>query len=165
MSTTPRDSAEEPVTRVQVTLDQRLPGTRITVFAQSTHTAEQAAAAAGCDLGAIVKSLVLLVDGRPLLLLVAGDRQVSTHQLAARFGVGRKRIKMADAATVRVLTGFEAGAVSPIGHRRPLPALLDRSLLRFDTLWAAAGTAASVFPVTPSALQQITGAEIADLSQ
>lgn len=153
----------DPSERVQRALDRILPGTRVTRFDISTATAADAAAAIGCAAGAIVKSLLFLIDGRPVLVLVAGDRQVSDARLAACFDVGRKRVSMADAATVVAATGYEVGGVPPIAHSAALPAVMDQSLERFDVLYAAAGTATSVFPVTPRELGRITGAAVKDV--
>jgi Cys-tRNA(Pro) deacylase len=153
----------DPTERVQRALDRLLPGARVTRFDRSTATAADAAAAIGCPAGAIVKSLLFLIDGRPMLVLVAGDRQVSDARLAACFDVGRKRVRMADAATVRALTGYEVGGVPPVAHAEALPAVMDTSLERFDVLYAAAGTAASVFPVTPGDLVRITEAAVREV--
>jgi prolyl-tRNA editing enzyme YbaK/EbsC (Cys-tRNA(Pro) deacylase) len=104
----------------------------------STRTAEEAAAAAGCELGQIVKSLVFNDDEGPVLVLCAGDRRVDT----ARLGLRR-----ATADEVRQATGFAIGGVPPLGHDRPLRTLVDSSLRRFGTVWCAAGTPRAVFEV------------------
>ena len=158
-------TAADPSERVQQALDLLLPGARLQRFDQSTATAAEAAAAIGCPAGAIVKSLLFLIDGRSLLILAAGDRQVSDAKLAARFGVGRKRVRMGDPATVLHLTGYEVGGVPPIGHTSPLSVLMDASLDRFETLYAAAGTGSTVFAVTPRELQRITQADVADVTR
>jgi prolyl-tRNA editing enzyme YbaK/EbsC (Cys-tRNA(Pro) deacylase) len=104
----------------------------------STRTAAEAAAAAGCELGQIVKSLVFYDDRGPVLVLCAGDRRVDTTSLGVR---------RATADEVRETTGFAIGGVPPIGHDRPLRTLVDASLRRFDTVWCAAGTPRAVFEV------------------
>src|SRR5512139_165765 len=124
----------KPSERVQAALDARGLGIKVVEFTASTATAPEAAAAAGCDLGAIVKSLLFLIDGRPTLVLVAGDRMADHKKLAARFEVGKKKVKLADAETVLRVTGYEVGGVSPVGHPAKLPTLVDVSLGRFETV-------------------------------
>ena len=155
----------DPSMRVQQALDTQLPGTGIVTFDQSTHTAAEAAAAVGCPVGAIVKSLLFLVEDKPVLALVGGDRQVSDAKLAQQSGVSRKRVRMADAAAVRELTGYEVGGVPPVGHSRELPVLMDDGLARFAIVYAAAGTANAVFPTTPADLQRITGSTVAEIGR
>jgi len=110
-------------------------------LSDSTRTAAEAAAAVGCDLGQIVKS-VLLVDGEgePLLCLCAGDRRIDLEAL----GDG---VVMARGREVKELTGYAIGGVPPLGHDRPLRTVVDRSLQRFETVWCAAGTPYAVFEV------------------
>lgn len=112
----------------------------------STHTAAEAAAAVGCEVGAIVKSLVFLADGEPVLVLVSGDNRADLAALGATLDA---RIEKADAATVKSATGYSIGGVPPIGHPRPVCTIVDDDLLRFDTVWSAAGDAQSVFPASP----------------
>ena len=116
----------------------------------STHTAAEAAAAVGCEVGAIVKSLVFVaVDGdkrSPLLAFVAGDRRADPDLLAEAVGMP---VEKADAKTVKAATGYSIGGVPPIGHPSPVRTLVDESLLRFDTVWSAAGSAYDVFPASP----------------
>ncbi len=107
-------------------------------LADSTRTAQDAAAAVGCEVGQIVKSLVFRRDGELVLCLCAGDRQVDTELLG---------LERADAAAVREGTGFAIGGVPPLGHDRALPTLVDGSLRRFETVWCAAGTPHAVFEV------------------
>jgi prolyl-tRNA editing enzyme YbaK/EbsC (Cys-tRNA(Pro) deacylase) len=121
----------------------------VRVLPDSTRTAAEAAAACGCELGQIVKSLVFLRDGEPVMCLWAGDRQVPTEEL----GLAR-----ADAATVREATGFAVGGVPPLGHVRPLPTIVDESLRRFPTVWCAAGTPYAVFEVETERLFAAIGA-------
>jgi prolyl-tRNA editing enzyme YbaK/EbsC (Cys-tRNA(Pro) deacylase) len=121
----------------------------VRVLPDSTRTAAEAAAACGCELGQIVKSLVFLRDGEPVMCLWAGDRQVPTDEL----GLSR-----ADASTVREATGFAVGGVPPLGHDRPLPTIVDESLRRFPTVWCAAGTPHAVFEVETERLFAAVGA-------
>jgi prolyl-tRNA editing enzyme YbaK/EbsC (Cys-tRNA(Pro) deacylase) len=135
----------------------------ITRFPEGTRTAQDAAAAIGCPVGAIVKSLVLdSVDG-PLMVLTSGANRVSYGKVEA--ATGRTGIGRADADTVRAATSYPVGGVSPFGHPAPLPTLIDRDLLAYDAVWAAAGTPDSVFPIAPEALVAATGAEPADVAE
>jgi prolyl-tRNA editing enzyme YbaK/EbsC (Cys-tRNA(Pro) deacylase) len=128
----------------------------------STRTAQEAAQALGVPVGAIIKSLVFLADGEPLLVLASGDHQVDTHRLAA--AVGAAQIKRADADAVRAATGYPIGGVAPLAHPGPLRTVVDRHLAGFDVLWAAAGTPHSVFPTTYDELLRLTGGDPADVA-
>jgi prolyl-tRNA editing enzyme YbaK/EbsC (Cys-tRNA(Pro) deacylase) len=129
----------------------------------STRTAVEAAASVGCELGAIVKSLVFVgaASGEPVLALVSGDNRADEERIAAVLGeaVGR-----ADAAFVRAATGFAIGGVAPVGHPAPLRTVVDEDLLRFATVWAAAGTPRAVFGVAPHELFAAIGAEPAAIA-
>jgi prolyl-tRNA editing enzyme YbaK/EbsC (Cys-tRNA(Pro) deacylase) len=115
----------------------------VQVMPDSARTAAEAAQAIGCEVGQIVKSLVFLRDGEPVLVLCAGDRQVDAKRLA----LGR-----ANADEVRAATGFAIGGIPPLGHDSQLETIVDASLKRFDTVWAAAGTPHAVFEVSTAAL-------------
>jgi prolyl-tRNA editing enzyme YbaK/EbsC (Cys-tRNA(Pro) deacylase) len=128
---------------------------------QSTRTAPQAAAAIGCELGAIVKSLLFLADGKPVLVLVAGDRRADPVLL--RTILGASQVAMANADRVRAETGFTIGGVPPVGHAQPLIVYVDRSLSRFATVWAAAGGPNAVFPIQYATLVQITDGKVTDV--
>ncbi len=132
-------------------------------FPAGTRTAEDAARALGTTVAQIVKSLVFLADGRPVLALVSGANRVDERKLAA--ACGARRVVKADADTVREATGFGIGGVPPLGHRRPLRAFIDQDLLRHDLVYAAAGTSTAVFPVTPGELIRASGAQPVDLRQ
>jgi len=138
---------------------------KVVEFTASTATAIEAAAAAGCELGAIVKSLLFLVDGQPTLVLVAGDRMADHKKLAARFDVGKKRVRLADAETVVRVTGYEIGGVPPVGHNSALPTVVDKALGRFETVWAAAGAHNAVFPIAFAKLIEITGGQVATITE
>ncbi len=155
----------KPTERVQAALDALGSGIRVIEFAHSTATAPEAAAAAGCDLGAIVKSLLFLVDGQPVMVLTAGDRTVDHRRLGALYGVGKKKVKLADAQTVLEVTGYSVGGVPPIGHTRPVPVVIDESLGRFETVWAAAGAPNAVFPIRYTRLVEITAGRVAALTE
>ncbi|MFM2422884.1 MAG: hypothetical protein RL291_1414 [Pseudomonadota bacterium] len=132
---------------------------RVVTHAQSTRTAEEAAAACGCPVGAIVKSLVFQGKtlGRAYLLLVSGANRVDEKGVAARIGEALKR---PDATFVRDVTGFAIGGIPPLGHAEPLATFFDEDLLAFDAVWAAAGTPESVFEVAPKALAEAVRATI-----
>ena len=131
-------------------------------MAESTRTAQEAAAACGVTAGQIVKSLVFLgsVSGKPYLLLVSGDNRVNEKGVAAHF---RERLKRPDADAVRALTGYAIGGIPPFGHDAPLATYMDRDLLRYDVVWAAAGTPKAVFRVEPARLRDATHAIVIDV--
>ncbi|MEW1753268.1 YbaK/EbsC family protein [Streptomyces angustmyceticus] len=132
-------------------------------FPEATRTAAEAAAAVGCDLGQIVKSLIFTADREPVLVLVDGAARVDVERVRAELGataVGR-----ADAALVRETTGYAIGGVPPFGHRTRTRVLADRGLLAHDTVWAAAGTPHTVFPLAPAALIEYAGARVADVRE
>jgi prolyl-tRNA editing enzyme YbaK/EbsC (Cys-tRNA(Pro) deacylase) len=135
----------------------------VTRFPADTRTAQDAAEAIGCPVGAIVKSLVLDSDSGPLMVLTSGANRVSYGKVEA--ATGRSGVRRADAATTRAATSYPVGGVSPFGHPAPLPMLIDRHLLAYDEVWAAAGTPDSVFPVAPDALRAATGADPADVAE
>lgn len=118
---------------------------------QSTRTAEEAAQACGCSVAQIVKSLVFAGadTGAPYLLLVSGANRVNEKGVAATIGEALKR---PDADFVREVTGYAIGGIPPLAHDTPLKTYIDRDLLAFDTVWAAAGTPDSVFEIAPGAL-------------
>jgi prolyl-tRNA editing enzyme YbaK/EbsC (Cys-tRNA(Pro) deacylase) len=122
----------------------------------STRTAPEAAAAVGCPLGAIVKSLVFrgAVSGEPVLVLVSGDRRADEGLVA---GAAGEPVERADADFVRTATGYAIGGVPPVGHPAPLRTQMDDGLLRFERVWAAAGTPRAVFPVAPAELARALG--------
>ena len=124
-------------------------------FPQGTRTAADAAAAIGCEVGAICKSLVFRVGDEPLLVIASGANRVDE----ARFGAVK-----ADAAFVREHTGYAIGGVPPYGHPRTLRTIVDEDLLAYTTVWAAAGTPSSVFPLAPDELVRRTGASVERVS-
>jgi len=133
----------------------------VLVVEEGTHTAEMAAAAAGCELGAIVKTLVAYVAGTPHLILVAGDRRLDDRLVATLFGVGRKQVKLANPEQVLEVTGYPVGGVSPFGTPRQLDVLVDESLGRFETVWIAGGTPSAILPIALDALVRHTGGRLA----
>lgn len=131
-------------------------------FPQGTRTAEDAARAVGCVVGQIVKSLVFVVDGDPVVVLVAGDNRLDPERLAAALDADAAR--RASGEEVRAATGFAIGGVPPLGHARPLTTVIDEDLLKHEQVWAAAGLSDAVFAVAPAALEQATGARRADIA-
>jgi Cys-tRNA(Pro) deacylase len=127
---------------------------------ESARTAEDAAATIGTTVGQIVKSLVFTCDGSPVLALVSGTNRLDTKALGALAG---GRIERADADLVRSATGYAIGGIPPLGHATALPTWIDRDLLAFDVVWAAAGTPHAVFPVAPEALVRASGGVVADI--
>ena len=132
-------------------------------FPEGTRTAEDAARAVGVAVGQIVKSLVFLADGQPIVCLVSGSHRVDTARLANTIGAGT--IGRADADAVREATGYAVGGVPPFGHVQPLPVYFDRDLLAFDVVWAAAGTPMNVFSVEPNVLITACKATVIDLKE
>jgi len=130
---------------------------------ESTRTAQLAARTLGTELGSIVKSLVFLADGEPVLVLVAGDRRADTRKLRALLAA--RRVMIADADQVREATGFAIGGVAPVAHEPPLRTLIDRNLSRFDTLYAAAGSPQAVFPITYRELMALTRGQEVDCTE
>ncbi|HSH21269.1 MAG TPA: YbaK/EbsC family protein [Candidatus Caenarcaniphilales bacterium] len=138
----------------------------VVTFDESTHTAAEAAAAVGAEVGQIVKSLVFVVpsdDGpQPCLALVSGANTVDLPRLAAV--LGEPRIRRATADEARQLTGFVIGGIPPFGHRESIRTVMDSDLGRFETVWAAAGTANSVFEVPPATLRMLANAVVAPIA-
>jgi len=126
-------------------------------MSETTHTAAEAAAAVGAPVEAIVKSLVFALDGEPLLILVSGPNRVDTALVGQCVdGV----LDKADAQMVKEASGYSIGGVPPFGHTTPLRCLMDEDLLALETVWAAAGSARAVFPMSPQRLAEISSAEI-----
>jgi prolyl-tRNA editing enzyme YbaK/EbsC (Cys-tRNA(Pro) deacylase) len=132
------------------------PGYQVLEFDASTRTAAEAAAAIGCTVAEIAKSLVFRAEpsGRAVLAIASGANRVDERKLAALLG---ERLARADADFVREKTGFAIGGVPPLGHAGPLPTFVDEALDAFADVWAAAGTPNAVFRVTPADLLRLTG--------
>jgi prolyl-tRNA editing enzyme YbaK/EbsC (Cys-tRNA(Pro) deacylase) len=132
-------------------------------FPEGTKTAGDAARAIGCDVGQIVKSLVFVADGEPVLALTSGANRVDVARLAEIAGASEAR--RANPEEARAATGFAVGGTPPFGHAERVRAFLDRDLLAFEEIWAAAGTPDSVFRTTPEELRRSALAEVADLKE
>jgi prolyl-tRNA editing enzyme YbaK/EbsC (Cys-tRNA(Pro) deacylase) len=132
-------------------------------FPEGTKTAVDAANAIGCDLGQIVKSLVFIADGQPVLALTSGSNRVDEDRLAAVAGAGSARRARPEEA--RRATGFAVGGTPPVGHvagaEQRLTAFVDPDLLAFDVVWAAAGTSDTVFPLAPEDLVRLSSGTVA----
>jgi Cys-tRNA(Pro) deacylase len=148
--------------RVRAYLDSHGLAEGLTEFDQPTKTAAQAAEAMGCDLGQIVKSLVVVVDGSPVLALVAGDRRGDLDAIAAE--AGGEKARMADADAVRAATGYAIGGVSPFDRPEDLTVLIDDSLSRFETVFPAAGTPSSMVRIPLDTLLGLVGGRVARIS-
>ena len=132
----------------------------------AARTAQQAADALGVELGQIAKSIVFRrkSDDVAVLVVTSGDRRVDERKLEALVCPDGKRIGRADAAFVKTKTGFSIGGVSPLAHAGDVVTLIDRSLMRFDEVWAAAGHPHAVFKLMPQALELLTGAAVVDVA-
>jgi prolyl-tRNA editing enzyme YbaK/EbsC (Cys-tRNA(Pro) deacylase) len=137
---------------------------RVVEFEQTTRTSAEAAAAIGCNVAQIAKSIVFrgTASGQAVVVVASGTNRVSEAKVASLVG---EPLARADADFVREGTGYAIGGVAPIGHARPVKLLLDADLQKYARLWAAAGTPFSVFPITPLELQAITRAAWSDVKQ
>ncbi|MGW0890710.1 YbaK/EbsC family protein [Saccharopolyspora sp. NPDC002578] len=128
---------------------------RVRELPDSTRTAAEAAAALGCEVGAIASSLLFLADEEPLLVMTSGRHRVDTAVLADELGA--TTIRMATAKQVRAVTGQVIGGVAPVGHPAPVRTVIDRALADHEIIWAAAGTPHAVVPLTVDQLTALTG--------
>jgi prolyl-tRNA editing enzyme YbaK/EbsC (Cys-tRNA(Pro) deacylase) len=136
---------------------------RIRRFPEATRTAAEAAAALGCELSEICKSLIFAADGVPVLVLMDGASRVDVELV--RRELGATKVTRARADVVRETTGYAIGGVPPFGHRTRTRVLADRSLLAHATVWAAAGTPHTVFPMAPGPLIAHAGATLVDVRE
>lgn len=148
--------------RIESALHTRGVEAHIRQFPDSTRTAAEAAGAIGTTVGQIVKSLVFLAGEQPVLALMSGSNRLALSRLGALVGAS---VEKADADAVRRATGYAIGGVPPVGFPAAIPTYLDRDLLAYDTVWAAAGTPHHVFPIAPQDLLRITDATVADLKE
>jgi prolyl-tRNA editing enzyme YbaK/EbsC (Cys-tRNA(Pro) deacylase) len=156
------DSGKSSVARVRQALEALGVETEIKAFSASTRTSADAAAAIGCSVAQIAKSLVFRArpSGRAVLVMASGANRVDEAKVAELVG---ETIGKADADFVRAEAGFAIGGVAPVGHGIRLKTLIDAELMRFDAIWAAAGSPNSVFRLTPGELVRVTQGEVADL--
>jgi prolyl-tRNA editing enzyme YbaK/EbsC (Cys-tRNA(Pro) deacylase) len=132
-------------------------------FPDGTRTARDAARAVGCDVKQIVKSLVFMADGRPVLVLTSGANLVDPDKVARELGAAG--VRKADADQARAATGYAIGGTPPFGHPQPIEVLIDRDLTRLDTVWAAAGTPRHVFPIAAGDLLRASGGRVLDVAK
>lgn len=136
-------------------------GVSVREFPQGTRTAVDAARAVGCEVGQIVKSLVFVAGGKPVVALVSGANRLDERRLAA---VAGEPVAKADAETARAATGYSIGGVPPFGHASDLPVFMDRDLFDYGVVWAAAGRPDSVFEIQPERLRELSNAMVADIT-
>ena len=137
----------------------------VVTHAEPTRTAQEAADAVGCAVDQIVKSLCFTVDGKPVMVLVAGHNRLDEKKLAAHFGVGRGKIKRPNADEVKAATGYSIGGVNPFGLTTEMPILVDEDLLRFGAVWTAAGTPNTVFEIASRALVIATNGKVINIKK
>jgi prolyl-tRNA editing enzyme YbaK/EbsC (Cys-tRNA(Pro) deacylase) len=136
----------------------------VTLYDNSTATSQMAADNIGCELGQIAKSLAFMVDTQLVLVITSGDQRVDDRKLSSRFAVSRKRIKIATPDQCIEQLGFAPGGVPPFGHRTSgFPVLIDESLGRYTTLYAAGGAHNAIFPIAFDELVRNSGGTIADI--
>jgi prolyl-tRNA editing enzyme YbaK/EbsC (Cys-tRNA(Pro) deacylase) len=135
----------------------------VIALAMHTPTVVDAARAVGTAPESIVKSLLFLVDGRPVLAIASGTTRVDRHAIAVHFGVGRKRVKLANAGTVLAITGYAIGAVPPFGHHEPLLTLIDPRVMQMPMTYAGGGAVDALLRIDPSEIMRVTNAVELDL--
>lgn len=136
---------------------------RIRTFDESTHNAALAAGELGVELGQIANTILLLVDGAPVVVVISGDRRIDFKKVKTLRG--GKKVRMAGPDDVVAHTGFAVGAVSPVALPAGLPVYLDASLRRYDTIYPAAGETNNMFRTTPDELLSLSGALDSDLAR
>ena len=154
---------KEPVKRVEQVLKAFDPKLTVIVLKTSARTAIEAASSLGCEVGAIVKSLLFKTENSFTLCLVAGDRKASIIKIKKTLNI--KVVSMASADEVKDVTGFTIGSVSPVGHINKIDVFIDNSLKRFESLYAAAGHPNCVFKLDFINLQKITNGSIKEISE
>ena len=135
-------------------------GVTVRRYPDGTRTASDAARAVGCEVGQIVKSLVFVAGGRPVVALVSGANRLDERRLSV---VAGEPVAKADAETARTATGYSIGGVPPFGHATDVPVYMDRDLLGYQMVWAAAGRPDSVFEIAPERLRDLSRATVADI--
>ena len=154
---------KESVKRVGKLLRKFDPEFKILVLETTARTAQDAANSLKCEVGAIVKSLLFRTDDSFLICLIAGDRRCSLNKLKKI--LEKKDVSMSSADEVKKNTGFSIGGVSPIGHIKKLDVLIDKSLNRFENVFAAAGHPNCVFKITFSQLVKITNGSEKEMTE
>ena len=154
---------KEPVKRAEKSLKEFNSSLDVITLNSSARTAQEAASSLGCEVGAIVKSLLFRTDDTFTLNLVAGDRKASLNKIKKI--LKKKDVSMASAEDVKNITGYTIGGVSPVGHLNKIDTLIDNSLDRFDDLYAAAGHPNCVFKISFKDLQSITNGSTEDITE
>lgn len=154
-------AAEESVRRVLDALERHGSAAEVRAFPQPVPTAAAAAAALGCDVGAIANSLVFVADAEPLLVIASGAHRVDTGRVARL--IGASTVRRADAAFVLAMTGQRAGGVAPVGHAAPIPTVIDVWLAKYDRVWAGAGDENTVLATTFDELVRMTGGVVGEV--
>ena len=154
---------KEPVLRAEKSLKQFNPDLKVIVLEQTARTANDAATALGCKVGAIVKSLLFKAGEEFVLCLVSGDRRCSLNKLKKI--LSEKNVSMANPEDVKKATGYTIGGVSPIGHLTKIKIIIDETLNRFSSIFAAAGHPNAVFEISFENLIKITSGEIKDITE
>lgn len=129
----------------------------------NTLTVEDAARAVGTSPARIVKSMIFLINGKPVVAIAGGTSRVDRRPIAAHFGVGRKRVKLADAETVLEVTGYRIGAVPPFGQQQSLSTLIDHRVLDYPEVYAGGGEIDTLMRIAPAEIVRVTGAIELDL--
>jgi Cys-tRNA(Pro) deacylase len=154
---------KEPVKRAENSLKEFDPNLNVITLNSSARTAREAASSLGCEVGAIVKSLIFKTDNTFTLNLIAGDRKASLNKIKKI--LQKRDVSMASAEDVKNITGYTIGGVSPVGHINRIETLIDDSLDRFNDLYAAAGHPNCVFKINFIDLQRITNGLIKDITE
>ena len=150
---------------LQAFMQQHAIAGEILFLEMPTPPVEAAARAVGASPNSIVKSILFLVDDQPVLAVACGNGLVDRRLIARRYGVGRKRVKLADPETVLRLSGYEVGAMPPFGHLQPLPTLVDPRLLEHDVVYAGGGAENALLRLHSAEILRLSGAEPMDLME
>ena len=154
---------KEPVKRVIETLNKFNKNLKVQILEKTARTAKEAANALNCEEGAIVKSLVFKTETEFLVCLISGDKRCSLNKL--KKVISKKDVSMASADDVKAQTGFTIGGVSPVGHINDLNIIIDRTLERFQIVYAAAGHPNSIFKIDISKLKDLTKGRVEDITE
>ena len=154
---------KEPVKRVIEALSRFNENLKVKILEKTARTAKEAANALNCEEGAIVKSLVFKTETEFLVCLVSGDKRCSLNKL--KKAISKKDVSMASADDVKAQTGFTIGGVSPVGHINDLNIIIDRTLERFQIVYAAAGHPNSIFKIDFLKLKDLTKGRIEDITE
>jgi prolyl-tRNA editing enzyme YbaK/EbsC (Cys-tRNA(Pro) deacylase) len=132
-------------------------------FPEGTKTAADAADAIGCDVAQIASSIAMRADDVLLVVVTSGANRVSAEKVGELYGA--ESVEMADAEEIKATLGWSIGGVPPFCHDADVPVYMDETLQEYDEVWAAAGTPEAVFPIDPDRLQELAGAEVADVAE